>query len=330
MVFFPTILISSTYTSSKSPRCTLQRQSFLSSVLDQDLFELSFLKQSCSWVTVQIPLERNIWFLNFLPTFWPSMTCKLRTFTVRIEKSPNPSSGFFSTRELCVCAHLPSGSPQEQTFQQTDSGAMLWMSMVLCRLMSAMASLTLAFPMAPASMDTSPGGDFEVTAHLEQHTISAIPATPDLFTLTVVRLVNEGGPAKATRLRHLKPLKFQSPCAFLLDVKLVKCNSSLDCRLCQPAAERCDHLVDDRACPFAVLATILITLVSDGPTSSIAQARLVWNWPVVSNIVAPRGGRTRCSSILHHFHCEKLTTSAVASLTKRKNSNVDHSPKLPV
>ena len=60
--------------------------------------------------------------------------------------------------------------------------------MVLCRLMSAMASITLAFPMEPASMDTRPGGDLEVTAHLEQHNISAIPATPDLFTVTVVRL----------------------------------------------------------------------------------------------------------------------------------------------
>ena len=51
-----------------------------------------------------------------------------------------------------------------------------------------MAFLTLAFPREPASMDTSPGGDLEVTAHLEQHTISAIPATPYLFTVTVVRL----------------------------------------------------------------------------------------------------------------------------------------------
>ena len=60
--------------------------------------------------------------------------------------------------------------------------------MVLCRLMSVTASLTLAFPMDPASTDTRPSGDLEVTAHLEQHTISAIPATPDLFTVTVVRL----------------------------------------------------------------------------------------------------------------------------------------------
>ena len=60
--------------------------------------------------------------------------------------------------------------------------------MVLCRLMSVMASLTLAFQMEPASMETRPGGDLEVTAYLEQHTILAIPATPDMFTVTVVRL----------------------------------------------------------------------------------------------------------------------------------------------
>ena len=134
-------------------------------------------------------------------------SCTLWTFTVRSEKSPNPSSRFFSTRVVCVPTSHVDLQWASETCQHTGSGATLWLSMVLCRLMSVMASLSHAFPMEPASMDTSPGGDLEVTAYLEQHSISAIPATPDQFTVTIVRLVERRWSSQA----HSTPQAFEVP-----------------------------------------------------------------------------------------------------------------------